>query len=65
MSDRQAVPTMSEEAELARQIEALIAKIVAGKATGEDLMLYEMLTKRRVDLMQPMFVPEHRREKVN
>jgi hypothetical protein len=56
---------MSEEAYLARRIEALIAKIVDGKATDEDLEEYRLLTKRRVDLMQPMFPPERRREEVS
>jgi hypothetical protein len=62
MNMQQAVPPMSEEADLARRIEALIAKIVAGKASGEDLEEYRLLTKRRVDLMQPMFPSERRRE---
>jgi hypothetical protein len=62
---RQTVPPMSEEAYLARRIEALIAKIVDGKATDEDLEEYRLLTKRRVDLMQPMFPPERRREEVS
>jgi hypothetical protein len=64
MNMRQTVTPMSEEAHLARRIEALIAKIVARKATGEDLEEYELLTKRRVDLMQPIFTSEPRREKV-
>jgi hypothetical protein len=44
---------MSEEAELDRQIEALIGKIVAETATAEDRELYRRLTRRRVELMQP------------
>jgi hypothetical protein len=46
---------MSQEAELVRQIEELIAKIVAGNATEEDKRQYRDLSKRRVDLMQPHF----------
>jgi hypothetical protein len=42
---------MSEESELVRQIEALIAKIVAGTATEEEKRQYQDLSKRRVDLM--------------
>lgn len=44
---------MSEEAELDRQIEALIGKIMAGGATAEDREKYRELTRRRVELMQP------------
>jgi hypothetical protein len=44
---------MSEEAELDRQIEALIGKIVAETATDDDRELYRRLTRRRVELMQP------------
>jgi hypothetical protein len=43
----------SPEAELVRQIEALIRKLAAGNATPNDIQLLQELQKRRVELMRP------------
>lgn len=44
--------TMSREAELDREIELLIAKVVRGNATKTDLQKYRDLTIYRTQLMQ-------------
>ena len=41
------------EAELVREIEKLIRKVAAGRASSNDLQLLQELQKRRVDLMRP------------
>ena len=43
---------VSREAELDRQIEDLIAKMVAGDATDSDKRLYSDLASRRLRMMQ-------------
>jgi hypothetical protein len=41
------------EAELVREIEELIRKVAAGRASSGDLQLLQELQKRRVELMRP------------
>jgi hypothetical protein len=56
---------MSQEAEIDRQIEGLIAKMVAGKATEEDKRAYRELSERRAARMQaPIRRGDRRRVKV-
>lgn len=45
--------TLSEEAEIDEELEALIAKMVQGKASAADRDLYARLSIRRAELMQP------------
>lgn len=52
MVERTAFPE-SPEAELVRQIEELIAKLAAGKATPNDVQRLQELQKRRVEMMRP------------
>ena len=50
----------SPEAEIISQIEALIRKLAAGRATESDMQLLHDLQKRRVDLMRPKFSQKRR-----
>ncbi|HWM48665.1 MAG TPA: hypothetical protein VNR11_17310 [Xanthobacteraceae bacterium] len=43
----------SAEAELVREIELLIRKLAAGRATPNDIQTLQELQKRRVELMRP------------
>jgi hypothetical protein len=55
MSMAERIPPLVEspEAELVRQIEALIRKLAASKATANDVQLLQELQKRRVEMMRP------------
>jgi hypothetical protein len=48
----------SAEAELIRQIEALIQKLAMGKATPADIQLLQDLQKARVNLMWPKMISQ-------
>ncbi len=43
----------STEAEIIRQIEALIHKLALGQATAADIQMLQDLQKTRVELMRP------------
>lgn len=43
---------VSQESEIDREIEELIQKQVAGKATDDDIRRYNDLTRRRAQLMK-------------
>lgn len=50
----------SAESSLDRQIEGLIAKIVSGTASDDDVARYHDLTRERVTRMQPVAVQRFR-----
>jgi hypothetical protein len=57
---QKAAMSSSPEAEIISQIEALIRKLAAGRATESDVQLLHDLQKRRVELMRPKFSQKRR-----
>ena len=58
MSEMEAI-TVSREAELDREIEKLIGKIVDGDASASERDQYERISQMRIRMMQPKAVARH------
>jgi hypothetical protein len=59
------IVTSSREADIAREIDQLIAKLVTGTATPQDRARLQELSERRSKLMRPAYPPrlEERRKR--